>query len=1035
MKRSLTLLLSVFVALGMMAQTNVTSKYITNPSFETNGTSGWVNTSMVTQGNSSFTKKEGATYLEKWVAKGSTVGNASIKQTLTNLEPGKYTLTVSAQNLDQNSETKKCTGAKIYAGSKSTTVYTPDDYSVDFVYISGNIEIGFSATSATGNWLAVDNFRLTYNGLPDISDCKTGLNQQLTAANKLYADGSGINAAAFKSVIDAAQATYDDASATAEQCIADVKALIKAIDTYKLDNVSEASPLDYTKYINNPSFEVNGTNGWTLSNLVSQSNSSFTKKQGTYYLERWVESGSAGSASVSQVIKNLPNGVYKLTVAAQNIDQKATTKKCTGAYIYAGDQSTDVYNAADYSVKFTSISGEVEIGYKGVEVGGNWISVDNFRLYLIGNIDKAGVVEEIKHKINTAVELQSKVMYESVATALQSAIDAGKLIDESSDDATITSTSKTLDSAISAANQSIAKYASLQTAIDKAETTYDESKEGAADFKSEIDKAKDLVVDPKATAASIDSEIESLVKAELAFRIANATPGSGTAPKVTATNHYVPTGSTEALMRATFTGSNIIEKGVCWSTEHEPTVLDSRTTKSFELKGTIIHIKDLKPATVYYLRPYAMNSTYTVAYGDEVKIVTHPKGTCVGTWDGGAPDEAANTRCRNAINETIEYFNQWTGIKGFTLSGHYGSATPTADCSYGGWMRIGPNAGNQAIGTVIHETGHGVGVGTQARWSDKNVHDWVWKGREANDIYHFLENQYTNSDYVMVGDGMHGWGANATYDWFVNGADKDKHYELQYIGGCVLLYGLFIDGLCPTSGYSNGIAGYTYNFDSEKKYYIRCKDADRGLISGFLYQRNATGLGWNEFKADEITDDAAWYLEYVPTTGYYRFKNAVSGKYLTHSTTGTSVTLKTTSSPSNTENFQLMPDRTDVTIGKGTDKVTTHGYWFTWNSSGNKAMQANAVGKITGYGSVSIVNFDYSDAATTQQWLIISEDELPKYINAAISTGIEVMDDATDASAEVVGIYSVDGMKLSAPQPGINIYKYANGKSKKVIIK
>ena len=64
-----------------------------------------------------------------------------------------------------------------------------------------------------------------------------------------------------------------------------------------------------------------------------------------------------------------------------------------------------------------------------------------------------------------------------------------------------------------------------------------------------------------------------------------------------------------------------------------------------------------------------MNKTYTVAYGEEVKIVTHPKGNCTGSWDNGAPTAEANDRCRTAINQTIEYFNEWTGIKGFTLQG------------------------------------------------------------------------------------------------------------------------------------------------------------------------------------------------------------------------------------------------------------------------------------------------------------------------------------------------------------------------------
>ena len=77
---------------------------------------------------------------------------------------------------------------------------------------------------------------------------------------------------------------------------------------------SEDNPLDATEYIKNPSFETNGTNGWTVSDMSSQTNSSFTKKSGNVYLEKWTSSGSVGNASVSQVVKGLPYGKYRLTV-------------------------------------------------------------------------------------------------------------------------------------------------------------------------------------------------------------------------------------------------------------------------------------------------------------------------------------------------------------------------------------------------------------------------------------------------------------------------------------------------------------------------------------------------------------------------------------------------------------------------------------------------------------------------------------------------------------------------------------------------
>ncbi|MBQ9362368.1 MAG: hypothetical protein IJT97_02995 [Bacteroidaceae bacterium] len=744
---------------------------------------------------------------------------------------------------------------------------------------------------------------------------------------------------------------------------------------------SEDNPLDATEYIKNPSFETNGTNGWTVSDMSSQTNSSFTKKSGSVYLEKWTSSGSVGNGSVSQVVKGLPYGKYRLTVAAQNYTQSNTTKRNKGAWIYAGEEMTNVYTPKDYKVDFICIAGQVEIGFRAESAQGNWIAVDNFRLAQIGTVDETTIKEVVSGLVEEATTLQQSMMSAQVATQLAEKTNAATLY-LSNDSVEYTSDlTLELQEAISAAKTSIAEYQALNEKITAVEKDYDETLEGAADFLAEIDKAKSLAQNTEATSEELAAELAALDKALFVFHLANATPGTGTAPEVTSTNHYVATGATEALVRAATKGSNILERGVCWSTEHNPTVLDNRTTKSFTLNGTIFHIKGLEPATVYYIRPYIMNKTYTVAYGDEVKIVTHPKGTCTGSWNEGAPTEEANARCRNAIQETIAYFNEWTGIKGFHLSGNYGASTPTADCSYGGWMRIGPNAGNQAIGTVLHETGHGVGVGTQARWWDSNVHSWTWKGRETNDVYHFLENQYNNPEYVFVGDNTHGWGQNATYDWLVNGSDKDKHLELQYIGGMCILHGLFIDGLCPTSNDPNGISGYTYNFDDAKKYYIMNKDTLRGLGNGLIYQRSSSAIGWKPYLQNEqVSDSAAWYMEFNAKQGYYLFRNVLTGKYLTHSSTGTMVAMKNTKSPGTTEYFQLMPDRTDVTLSGNDTELTTHGYWFTWANNGdNKAMGANALGTRVGYGSIPQASFDYSDAATQQQWIIISEDELETY--------------------------------------------------------
>ncbi len=933
------------------------------------------------------------------------------------------------------------------AVTSSVTSYKTNGWTEDKITFTltktttGKIQFGMKAAdggSTNTAKLVIDYIKLIGENM--VVD-KTTLNSSITSANKYYGDGTGNGAAALKTAIDVAQAISDNADATLVEVLDGKIDLDEAVEAYRKLNVSEENPLDYTSYITNPSFETEGTKGWVSDGLVTQTNTSFTKKKGSVYLEKWVQTAPVGSGYINQVI-TVPNGKYKLTVAAQNYTQSSTTKKNTGAIIYANDIQETVYTPNDYSVKFTSIAGEVEIGFKAENATGNWICVDNFRLYYIGDVTTDEVMAEVTRNITDAEALQASMMSASAATALQKTIDAGKLITSSSTDADVQSAIKNLRAAVTAAQTSAAEYKALADAIANAEKSYDETKNGAADFRAILDEAAALAANPEATSDALKGEITTLDKAVLAFNLANATHGAGTAVKVTATNHYVPTGSTEAIMRATMTGSNVLERGICWSTEHNPTVLDNRTTEYHTLNGNIYHVRNLTPATVYYLRPYVMNKTYEVAYGDEVKIVTHPKGTCVGTWNEGAPDEAANKRCRDAINQTIEYFNQWTGIRGFHLTGNYGAGTPTADCSYGGWMRIGPNAGNQAIGTVIHETGHGVGVGTSARWSDKNVHNWKWYGREANAMYSFLENKTAdpyNSEFCMVGDGMHGWGASASYDWFVNGADKDKHLELQYLGGCVLLYAMFIDGLCPTSAYTNGLSGYTYNFDSDKRYYIRSESNECGLLDGFLYQRTATAVSWRPMTAEEAANDAnqaAWYIEYDAEAGYYRFRNAVTGKYLTHTSTGTSVTVASKKNPSVTENFQLMPGRPDVTIGSGSTAIKTYGYWFTWENGGNKAMQMKEMNTF-GYGSNTVANFSFTDAAANQRYIIFSEDELEAYDAARIAVGIEspTADNKEGTTPAIRSIHTADGIAVSSPRKGINIVTYSDGTTKKVLVK
>ena len=68
-------------------------------------------------------------------------------------------------------------------------------------------------------------------------------------------------------------------------------------------------------------------------------------------------------------------------------------------------------------------------------------------------------------------------------------------------------------------------------------------------------------------------------------------------------------------------GTEVTARGVCWSTEQNPTIEDSHSTDSIGEGLFISHLTELNPNTKYYVRVYATNEIGT-AYGEEKSFVT-----------------------------------------------------------------------------------------------------------------------------------------------------------------------------------------------------------------------------------------------------------------------------------------------------------------------------------------------------------------------------------------------------------------------------
>lgn len=740
---------------------------------------------------------------------------------------------------------------------------------------------------------------------------------------------------------------------------------------FMMGAVSISGQTDVTDtYLKNPSFEDNFTS-WTNDGLVTQSNTSFTKKEGSIYIEKWVSTGShVGDASVSQTVTTLDNGVYKLTVAAQNIQQNSVSVQ-TGAYIFADDNEVSVGAANDYSVTFTVIDGEVTIGFKSVGATGNWISCDNFRLYLV-NQDVSAILSELQNRIDIAKGLVGQKMQTSLLNQLNVAIaDAEKEV-EAGTGGNVVAVAKALRIAIDASEISVKSYAELQAVVDEAEEAYGDGElNGADSFNEAIQKAKSTVEAEESTSEDLALAVVDLQQALLAFRILNA---SGEIPEVV-TNSFIARGSTMMFGRSSVkipSGTKIIEQGFCWSTNPEPAILDNRTTEYLNNNGHIYIMRNVQPSTVYYVRAYAMTENYAVGYGDVIKVITIPSGGITFTYDYGAPADA-NKRIVNALTSAVEYWNNLTSIKGLNISCHYGSGTLTADCSYGGWMRVGPNASYQRTGTILHEMGHAVGVGTHSIWnaSDSPMRSnggrGNWLGDRTTQVLRFWDNNPTE---MLQGDATHMW------PYGINGANEDTGSESLYIANGLITQALGEDGLPPTGGFCT--PAYVLEQENDKKYYIKTESEEYGRNTAYLVISGTT-LKMQEMSAEEAknNDNAAWYITFDPNTCYYQLRNVATGRYITYSSSAFKTVAK--DEPASTENFHLMRSRVDALSDN--NGFSVRGYWIIHPE---KVLNPTGCLSATSYNRIKKETFDLDNSATSQRWLILDADDLGKFEDTVI---------------------------------------------------
>ena len=238
-----------------------------------------------------------------------------------------------------------------------------------------------------------------------------------------------------------------------------------------------SNPVDVTaQYITNGDFE-NGTTGWTVSNMSQQSNSHFTKKHATYYMETWVDRGSKiGDAMVEQTLRNVPCGKYRLTAAGLNVQQRASGSDMninatpqTGVALYAGQYETPINRSTNYSLEFAVVeeTADVRIGAYAEGATGNWFCIDNFQLYYVGAIDVTALTTHLQAQIKTANYYLEDGVQDSIRTIVEDAVTGAQQTIEASpeDETALRAAISAMQAAIEAAETSNGFYLEIREAL------------------------------------------------------------------------------------------------------------------------------------------------------------------------------------------------------------------------------------------------------------------------------------------------------------------------------------------------------------------------------------------------------------------------------------------------------------------------------------------------------------------------------------------------------------------------------------------
>ena len=190
--------------------------------------------------------------------------------------------------------------------------------------------------------------------------------------------------------ITSEEAVFNNASATEEEINAAINSLNNKIATL----VDPTNPVDMTSNIVNPEIS-DGTNGWSTT-TGAQNNATATNvtndparnSEGAFsgnFYENW--NPNAFTGKMYQVVKNLPNGIYKVGLSAFINKYDLNNANTQSQYVYFNDLKIPLTtgDARAYSAYIDITTGELEIGLAQDVAISEWMGLDNASLVYYGS--------------------------------------------------------------------------------------------------------------------------------------------------------------------------------------------------------------------------------------------------------------------------------------------------------------------------------------------------------------------------------------------------------------------------------------------------------------------------------------------------------------------------------------------------------------------------------------------------------------------------------------------------------------------------